>query len=145
MNDKSLTDYNMYDDEMYFKKRPSYDLQRRSSIVPEKVVIDGNGKFPRHGVVEMPDRKTDHVVMNEDPDLVDMLRWEKRTANIAYRFLVTTTAHGWAHVARGYNTAIKIFWLFLTLSAFFINVVHVMVLVMQFQKYPYEQVCEFTN
>jgi len=136
----SLTmDDKLSDDEVYFKKRPIDDHQRHSSILSEKVATDDNGNVSRG--VKLLDRKTDHVA-NEDTDMDDVLHWsvERRTADIAYRFMVTTTAHGWAHVARGYNTTIKIAWLVLTLSAFTVNVIPVVGLVMQFKRYPYEQV-----
>ena len=65
-----------------------------------------------------------------------------KTKDIVYKFMASTTAHGWGRVAAERSTIIKLIWVLLTLTAFGANVAHVMTLVMQYLSFPSEQVSE---
>jgi Amiloride-sensitive sodium channel len=129
-------------------RRCSYD-RRPSAAPPCLVIADSNGNgaiisgaqlLEQKAVAMMCAQEKDHPGVNDVTVRRSVSTAEQRTLDIVYQFLVTTTAHGWAHVARGYNTPVKTFWLFITLLAFSVNVTHVVVLVAQYLRYPFEQV-----
>lgn len=119
------------------------ERKRRSSPLFDDIIIEPSNTKTTAGGEEQQqqDAAAETVVgVKQSTRSMSSVFVERRTLDIVYDFLVTTTAHGWGHVARGFNAPIKSVWLVLTLSAFGINVAHVMVLVLQYLRYPYEQV-----
>jgi hypothetical protein len=121
-------------------RRCSYDRRPSSGLVTGETY--GTGSFVSGGqLLDQETEKTkDHPGAANWPARRSVSTAEQRTLDIVYHFLVTTTAHGWARVARGYNAPIKTIWLCVTMLAFTTNFIHVVVLVAQYLKYPFEQV-----
>jgi hypothetical protein len=68
--------------------------------------------------------------------------YNQRSLQIVQRFCRETTAHGWGRVVRERSHVFKVVWVCLTLTAFSMNVYHVVELVNQYLRYPSEQISQ---
>ncbi len=114
-------------------------MEERNPMAPVFYTPDGNGSGPmieqqnsRHGNQGIANQKS--VSENENLGRASM--------RALHDFGSTTSAHGWGRFTLATNRKVKVLWLVLTLTALFVNILHVTMLVKQYLNFPMEQVSQ---